>query len=116
LPLGKALGIKNMTSDLNKCPECGGKKPPLMACVDCGYSFFKTKLYRDKKKILMCPKCGLNATKQHIRKCTYTKGEVDIELSKKNLPDWESTRQKNDLFDRGVVFSGGGFGVGKGKK
>jgi NAD-dependent SIR2 family protein deacetylase len=116
VPLNEALRIENMTSDINKCPKCGGRKPSLMACVDCGYSFLKTKLYRNKEHILTCPKCGLNATKQHIRRCKYKKVEIDIVLSSKELPDWESTRAKNDLFDRGMVFSGGGFGVGKRKR
>jgi hypothetical protein len=31
---------------IGKCPECGGSKPSLMACVDCGYSHISRNIYK----------------------------------------------------------------------
>lgn len=37
-----------MVSKYNKCPKCGGRKPHLMTCIDCGYSFLKE--YKESEK------------------------------------------------------------------
>jgi len=103
-----------MVSEYKKCPKCGGRKPLLMACIDCNYNFLQERKKRKQKSKLTCPRCGAIASKNHIER----KDCIPIEESNKKvkLPDWENTQPKNDIFDTGRVVSGGGFGVGKGKK
>lgn len=78
-----------MVNKYTECPKCGGRKPYLMACIDCGYSFLKER------------------SKKHIERKDC--------IPKNCMPVIEA-KQKNDIFDTGKVVSGGGFGVGKGKK
>jgi ribosomal protein L32 len=84
-----------------KCPKCGGRKPTLMACLDCGFSRLHQKL-----KTNVCPRCGANASKKHI----------DLGNCKPLVPHIDITGQSEDLFTKHKVLNGGGFGVGKGKK
>jgi len=76
-----------------------------MACLDCGYSYLQEKL-----RAKVCPRCGANTSQKHIdlRNCTP--------VNKDNIPDCDRFQPKEDIFDRCRVVSGGGFGVGKGKK
>lgn len=51
-------------------------------------------------------------------------GQLDSQLHRSNcpqrhvsrLPEWEKLQRRDDVFDTGLVVSGGGFGVGKGKR
>lgn len=94
----------------SKCPKCGEPKSLLMACQSCGYS--KRKAQMKKHKSQECPRCGAFATKEHIQRKDCKRRTSQIS----GLPDYDKLRSENDVFSRGLVRSGGGFGVGKKKR
>ena len=99
-----------MAGDKKLCPKCGAEKPLLMACPACGYSVRKAQMKKGKSQV--CPRCGAFANKKHIER----KDCKDIASQISSLPDYDKLRSENDVFSRGLVRSGGGFGVGKKKK
>ena len=76
----------------DNCPKCGGNKPSLMACLDCGYSYLKSKSEQVKASTQICPRCGLNSTKEHIKKqsCKDIHYVPNAKSTEKLLPDLES--------------------------
>ena len=78
------------------CPKCGGEKIQLTACKICGYSRKASSKKKFKK----------SHSHNRIHKAPTGK-----------LPEF-GKRKNTDLFNTGLVVSGGGVGVGKvkGKK
>lgn len=60
-----------------------------------------------------CSICGATVNKKNLEK---HKKRVHSNKNAKQLPEWEKLHKGNDLFVRGKVVSGGGFGVGKRKR
>jgi hypothetical protein len=102
------------------CPRCGGRKSRYYACFDCGFSLRPSKTQRPKAAppARVCPRCGARASRQHIegRSCKRAASPSLTQKPKEALPEWERIRPRDDLFDRGMVVSGGGVGVGKRKR
>jgi len=97
------------------CPQCGGRKPLLSACLDCGLVLRHTKISKPISPRL-CPRCGARATQNHLSRQTCTPVAALAKPAEAHeLPEWGSGKPKTDLFDTRLVFSGGGFGVGKRK-
>lgn len=119
----EAKAAQSSTLEYSPCPRCGGRKSPYYACFDCGFSSLAEQPVRRSST---CPRCGARATAQHIKRgsCKSVVSAMQslkkklpeaTKLQKKKLPEWERL-PSDDVFDRGRVVSGGGFGVGKGKK
>lgn len=72
------------------------------------------------KKMYTCPKCNKNIVKsyrdKHELTCSKIKSLPPSNTKiKEVLPEWEKTHS-NDIFDRGLVVSGGGYGQGKNRR
>jgi len=77
-----------------KCPKCGGRKHQLGACRECGYT----------------RRSNIKKTKSN-KKQKYRVHKAPTGT----LPEFGKGKSE-DLFDTGRVVTGGGVGVGKGKK
>lgn len=109
--LACGVGDGNTTLKCSPCPHCGGRKSQYYACFDCGFSLLKAKSPREPNTR---PRGDVRATAQHTGRgitVVAPRGQRS-----KPLPEWEKTRPKDDVFDRGRVVSGGGVGVAKRRK
>lgn len=69
----------------------------------------------------ICPKCNKKIVRSYKHKheltCSKFKSlSTQNSQIKEKLPEWERIRRNNDIFDRGLVVLGGGYGQGKNRK
>lgn len=74
----------DMVNRYKKCPKCGGRKPYLMACIDCGYSYLQ---YR-KPKI-----------KKSVRDTTSVQGQDYLQHRKSKIKKNSPQNNKNESSD-----------------
>lgn len=83
-----------MGNEGTECPKCGGHKPYLMACVECGYSYRSKRL---KRRCEVCPLCGANASQEHIDR----KDCFHLVTKNKAKPKLKYIKTKYPIFDDG---------------
>lgn len=129
-----------MSTESNVCSGCGSAKRRFCGCDTCGLGklvfmaplrsvsvaegqapipavdhLLKSELgrrVRPQRKVAyaLCRHCGVNWIQGQLHRSNCPQRHVS------RLPEWEKLQRRDDVFDTGLVVSGGGFGVGKGKR